>query len=194
MSHIKALNSPPEPPKWKMAIWRFKWWFEEAIWYNHSPRWLRHLWWDFKSFWYKHVECRIFPKQAWLTRSIPLVWQDKINLIPTVLYAMVIHFVEEEKCFEVTDWAGSGIGEEEKQLKEIYDWVKLGRPAKEYAIKCEYDKIPMNSDEDVISWINRKDEIRERAYKEIDRLEKEMDEWDTRCLTWLVVNRGHLWT
>lgn len=38
----------------------------------------------------------INPKQRWLIRKIPRHWKDKSELIPDLLFSMVIHFVEKE--------------------------------------------------------------------------------------------------
>ena len=50
---------------------------------------------------YRAVVDWFFPKQRWLTRKIPNHWCDKVELIPRVLFASIIHFVEKEDGLEM---------------------------------------------------------------------------------------------
>lgn len=68
----------------------------------------------------------LFPRQKWLLKKIPNHWVDKDYLIMELIFESIIHYVEEEKCFEVIEWNSD---EEHKLVKEkiekIYRWAKL---------------------------------------------------------------------
>lgn len=55
------------------------------------------LWFDAKE----QLSERMFPRQRWLTKRIPRRWMDKTELIPEVLFATLIHFVEQEDGLQV---------------------------------------------------------------------------------------------
>jgi hypothetical protein len=190
-SSIKAFAATPEPSWLTLQWYHLKWWWTDSVWYRYAPDWVRRLARKINDFWYRQISCRVFPRQAWLTKAAGRTWCDKTELVVTILYATIIHFVEQEKCFEVTDWTGSGLAEQEKQLKEIYDWIKVGRPALQARIMAAYP--PIDSNIDTLEWLSRADPVRDACYIEVSQLEKEMEEWDTRCLTWIVANRNVLW-
>jgi hypothetical protein len=124
------------------------------------------------------------PRQKWLTKQIPNSWCDKVNLVTDINFAMIVHFVEGEKCFENTDYEGSGEAHAKfaKELMECYLYIKTRRPMLE---KQYWNSFP--SDEAYTGDYNT-------DYAEVNRLEKEMDEQDTKWLTWIVTNRKFLWT
>lgn len=126
----------------------------------------------------------INPRQKWLTKQIPKGWCDKVTLIRDINFAMVVHFVEGEKCFEHTDYENSSEGHSKfaRELMECYLYIKTRRPMLE---KQCWDSFP-NEDERTGDY--------HKDYTEINRLEQELDEQDTRWLTWIITNRGYLWT
>jgi len=116
----------------------------------------------------------LFPKQKWLTKKIPRNWCDKTELIPTVLFTMVVDFVEKEKAFDsVVDWDSD---EHHKKFFEeisaVYYYITVARPEMEKNI-------------------NHFDDLRQ--YGTSGALELKMDELDTKhCLT-IVKNRRMMW-
>jgi hypothetical protein len=124
------------------------------------------------------------PRQKWLTKQIPNEWQDKVSLIKDVNFAMIVHFVEGEKCFEHTDYANSGEAcvKFARELMECYLYIKTRRPMLD---KMYWDSFPKD---DEYTGDYYKD------YAEVNRLEKEIEDNDTKWLTWIVTNRNFLWT
>jgi hypothetical protein len=124
------------------------------------------------------------PRQKWLIKQIPNEWNDKVTLITDINFAMIVHFVDEEKCFESTDYAGSSPAHAQfaRELKECYNYIKIRRPILQEKHQNSYpDEENMTGDYSV-------------DYAETHRLEKEIDDQDTKWLTWIVTNRAFLWT
>lgn len=83
------------------------------------------------------------PKQKWLTKKIPNHWCDKSDLIPIILFEMIVHFVEEEMDMVGWDWnkevQGGHLSQEhadkikqtEATILEIYKWIKTDKPVME---------------------------------------------------------------
>lgn len=181
---IKALKSDDSPP----SRWcRFKWWLDE-----NSPDWLNRLFRSLFRFYIDQISTRLLPRQRWLTKQIPRDWRDKTSLIPDILYAMVVHFVEQERCFEVTDWKGSGHEEQEAKLREIYAWIKAGRAQAEKEADLPWipEELNLNAMSGKTSFF-RDDKGDFAAYcAATDAIEAK----DTEYLIWICINRNLLWT
>lgn len=133
---------------------------------------------------YDKLRYFINPRQKWLTKQIPNEWNDKVTLIKDINFAMIVHFVEVEKCYENTDYENSSEGHAKfaKELMECYLYIKTRRPMLD---KMYWASFP---DDDKYTGDYLVD------YAETNRLEKEIEENDTKWLTWIVTNRGFLWT
>lgn len=128
--------------------------------------------------------CKINPRQKWLTKQIPNEWSDKVALIRDINFAMVVHFIDGEKCFEHTDYENSSEGHAKfaRELMECYLYIKTRRPMLD---KQCWDSFP--GDEEYTGNYAK-------DYAEVNRLEKEMEDQDTYWLTWIITNRGYFWT
>jgi len=124
------------------------------------------------------------PRQKWLVKQIPNEWTDKVTLIRDINFAMVVHFVDGEKCFEYTDYVNSGDHHAKfaRELLECYWYIKNRRPDLE---KQYWDAYPKDGE-------YTGDYIKD--YAEVNRLEKELDDQDTRWLSWIANNRKYFWT
>lgn len=133
---------------------------------------------------YNKIRFAINPRQKWLTKQIPNEWNDKVSLIKDLNFAMIVHFVEDEKCFEMTDYEGSGEIHLKfaRELMECYMYITVRRPNLD---KQYWASFP---DDDKYTGDYLVD------YAETNRLEKEIEEQDTKWLTWIVTNRNFLWT
>ena len=122
------------------------------------------------------------PRQKWLTKQIPNDWQDKVSLITDINFAMVIHFIEGEECFENTDYHASGNHHAKfaDELRECYAYIKTERPE---LVKQHGDSYPHVYTGDYYV-----------DYYHTNRLEKLIDDNDTKWLTWIVKNRKYFWT
>lgn len=196
---FKALVDDGKPP----SLWsRLKWRVEESIILN-LPRPVYRSWYRLSQWWHANITCRLWPRQAWLTKQVSKTWTDKVNLVPSLLYALVIHFVEEEKCFEVNDWAASGSAEQEDQLREVYQWAKTGRAAMEEQLQASYPPLspirwkPVEGEgfEGYVEMVtDSNEEPYHICYAEVNRLEALIEETDTKHLTTIVKCRGMMWT
>lgn len=148
----------------------------------------RMRWWPryVKDFWYEQIDSRIDPRQAYLTKVIPRTWADKTSLIPEVNFAMVKHFVDKdgEDCFNSTDYEGSSEGHTKfaKELRECYDYITFSRPILQKQLDNSYPDPDTRTGDYHID------------YAEHDKLEKMIDECDTKWLVWIVTNRDYFWT
>lgn len=133
---------------------------------------------------YDWLRYAINPRQKWLTKQIPNSWCDKVTLIRDLNFAMVVHFIDEEKCFEYTDYEGSSEAHAKfaAELKECYNYIKIVRPTLQVAHDNSYPTDETHTGD------------YHKDYAEVNRLEKEIEDQDTKWLTWIVTNRGFLWT
>ena len=124
------------------------------------------------------------PRQRWLTKQISNGWTDKTTLIPDLNFAMVVHFVEGENCFDHTDYAASGEVHDvfAKELRECYDYIKNVRPKLQHGIDNSYP------DEETMTGNYYVD------YAEHIKFETELNQTDTKWLVWIVTNRDFFWT
>ncbi len=173
--------------------WKLQWKFIDP-WWEYS--WAHKLWRD-------RISPFLWPRQKWLTDAIPKTWNDKRVLIPDILYLMVVHYVDGEKAFESIDFEASGLGSFAKELKEVYDWAKVGRKELQKKIDDSYPDLGngliLIDDETLgqevkFNLSGNGFKSYEELYGEVNRLEAELEDSDTKCLEWIVRNRNHLWT
>jgi hypothetical protein len=139
-----------------------------------------------KDFYRKWILATFKPYNTTIVKTIPRrEWNDLVSIIPNFLYACVIQFVEDEKCFEHTDWEGStGSKDFENKLREIYNFAKTGRTELENKIT---EKLHEASEKD-------DDLTYEERYGEMNRLEEELKRKDKEYMSWIVEHVGHFWT
>jgi hypothetical protein len=133
---------------------------------------------------YDWLRYEINPRQKWLTKQIPNHWSDKTHLIPELNFAMIVHFVEGEKCFDNTDYEASGEAHAKfaRELMECYLYIKTRRPNLQKQHENSYPNEDTRTGDYSVD------------YAETNRLEKLLDDEDTKWLTWIVKNRNFLWT
>ena len=160
-----------------------KWSDLDLWWYVNRPDWCRTV----SRFYWNHIRCIFAPQNRWAVKLVKRTWQDKTSLIPDFLYAAIIDFVEEEKCFEEVDWENDGETARRlaAELREVYHWAKTGRAEFDQRIQSVISIVPP-SPTDPFGL--------EGDWDEYNRLTAEFEQWDDRCLEWIVKNRGILWT
>jgi len=124
------------------------------------------------------------PRQRWLKKHIEYNrWSDKVELIPEFLFGCVVHFVEEEKCFERTDWEASSEGHAKfaVELQECYEYIVTARPMLERQLDDAYENVPK-----VGSY--------EEMYADVISTERTIKEADDKYTVWIVKNRDYMWT
>ena len=132
---------------------------------------------------YDWLRYKLNPSQKWLKKQIPDDWSDKTHLIPELNFAMVVHFVDGEKCFDNTDYEASGENHVKfaNDLKDCYDYIKNRRPALQKQHDASYP------DEETMTGVYAVD------YAELNRLEVLINKEDTKYLVWIVINRDFFW-
>jgi len=86
------------------------------------------------------------PRQKWLTKHIKNTWQDKPELIKDILFACLVHYVEQEKGIQDPtiyddDLKAGYISREyydsvvdlNTELQDVYNYIKTERPLLEKA-------------------------------------------------------------
>lgn len=177
---IKKLADPiaEQPPKSWLAQ---KWSDLDMWWYIHRPNWVRKA----GRFYWNHIRCIFVPQNRWAVKPVKRTWRDKPELITEWLYAAIIDFVEREKCFEVTDWDDTETTRRlAAELREVYTWAKTGRAEFDERVQSVITITP-RSPTDPFGL--------EGDWDEYNRLTAEFEQWDDRCLAWIVKNRGILW-
>jgi hypothetical protein len=128
------------------------------------------------------------PRQRWIKKHIEYNrWCDKVELIPKFLFGCVIHYVDEEKCFERIDFDATPEHKKfAKELKKCYEYAKNGR-----------DELEKQLDEAYPKFSNLEEEPDLRSYKEkyaeVHRLEAKISKLDKRYMTWIVANKDFMW-
>jgi hypothetical protein len=171
-------------------------------------------WWDLK---YK-IQAWFKPRQKWLTRTIPNTWCDKVTLIPHLLFACLVHYVEEEKGLQdEIDWSDDlekgyvsqeyvdNVKATDSELRAVYNYIKVERPDLEKQHDNSYPtrssaeindlfvedadgNCTMRSCEDLYGMSYAE------AYAETTRLEKLIEEKDMWALQTIIKHYQKLWT
>jgi len=158
---------------------KYRWPIQYFLRKNFDIRFWRHT---LKNIWYTKVSCVFNPRQKWLTKKIPNTWADKVSLIQELNFEMVLNFVDYEKCFECINYDSDKYHKKfSKELKECYNYISVERPILVEQYESSFPDL------DQCSGDYKKD------YGETNRLEKLLNDTDTKYLTWIVKNRGFFW-
>lgn len=134
-----------------------------------------------------------FPRQKWLMLNVPKHWCDKVELIPIVLFEILVHFVEQEMDSIPWDWqsevdAGNTSQEQadrvktsEAEIRSVYNYIKFARPDLQVQLD---DSFPS---------LNKRGTF-EELYGETNRLVKCIEENDEWAMQTILANRRALWT
>lgn len=121
-----------------------------------------------------HINNFLFPRQIWLTKEIPNSWCDKTELIPKIIFACVVHFVEQEKCFDVIDWPATPEHQHAADtIKAAYHFITVVKPLLEHKIDKCYDT---------------------KDYVEIRNIELQIEESTEFHLIEIIKIRNYMWT
>ena len=173
----------------------------------------KHFWLDLK---YK-IKCFFCPKQEWLTDVIPDTFCDKVELIPNLLFACLVDYIEVEKKKTYVndigyDWAEElkdgfvtqtyvdAVNLRDEELMKAYDYIKRGRDVIQARIEWAYP--PTQPFDELFTESRAADghyELvvspeRTECYKEVNRLEAIKLEKDKECMRIIVKHHHQLWT
>lgn len=164
------------------------------------------LYWKIRSF--------FIPQQRWLTKIIPRTYCDKVELVPRVLFAILVDFVEKEKGLSQldVDWSKEledghisqdyidDINRTYGELRDAYNYIKHERDALLAAQDDSYPKtLPTNDEKGNKSSLMQSCETLygmsyAEAYAETIRLETLIQQRDQDAMMIIVRNVGMLWT
>ena len=142
---------------------------------------------NYKLNWWDKTRNFFFPQQRWIKDHIEYHhWSDKTELIPSFLFGCIIHFVEEEKAFEIIDWSDNEKSIAAKnEIAECYNWAKTGRAALEKEIEEAYDEVDLN---------RNPSRTYSETYRRVEELEAKLAEDDEKYMNLIIKNFGYLWT
>ena len=148
---------------------------------NYKRLFSRYFWNDL---WYR-ITAFFNPRQKWLTKLISNQWMDKPELIKDILFACLVHYVEEEKGinnpdFYETDYKEGHISKEyfdhcievNTDLQNVYNYIKTERPKFELVIEREQDT----------------------NFRIAIKMESEMNDKDVWAMTTIAKYSPYLWT
>ena len=166
---LTKLPFPPEPPNFLGYIptWKDKlyWFYIDNI-YRRIP-------YQARDFYWKHIRTIWRPQHSRIRKAIPKYWMDLDHVLQDVNFEIIKSFYEDEYKADIVDWEGTG-GDAlkfTKWLEEAYTYITSYRKVLEKQIDNAYPN-----------------------YKKVEKLEKEMEDKDTKVLIELVKWRRHMWT
>lgn len=159
----------------------------------------------YRIYYYDRVKPILFPQHKKIRDAIPRIWADITSIIVDVNFAMIKEFYEDEYLLGTTDWEGSSEGHKkfEEWLKEAYAYAEYKRPLLEaerdnsYPPSRPFDEwFEEKTDEQGRRVLQMKDDgvPYEVKYKDVIRLEKEIEETDTKFLKEMIEYREYFWT
>lgn len=182
--------------------------------FGGAPGTIRRFFYDHKYDWgfkqlnnlYRYLNDLIYPKQKWMLRGVTRSWQDKPELLITVLSNFVIDFVEGERAFEVINWGEAEELTEEWNkakadcavaIKACYEFIKIERPKMIADIeRIEHEGAFGSGDR--FNWgewnAKRVNMSYDEIYPGLTNLENKLDELETLHFTNIIKYRAELWT
>ena len=157
------------------------------------------------NMWYYDVVSPIFkPKNSRLRKAIPRQWRDVSSLIVDVNFEFIKAFYEDEYVDGIVDWSATEHHQEfATWLERSYLYIVDERPELEKQKNEAYPESRSIDDmfESVVDESGRKmfqmkdDGIPyDIKYKEVNRLEKLIEDKDSEILTQLIKRREYFWT
>ena len=170
---------------------------------------IRDVWdllpYHFRMHYYDRFRPIFFPQHKKVRAAVPRTWADITSMIVDVNFAMIKEFYEDEYLLGSVDWEGSSEGHKEFEvwLKEAYVYAAHKRPSLEaerdnsYPSTRPFDEwFEEKTDEKGRRVLQMKDDgvPYEVKYKDVIRLEKEIEETDTKYLKEMIEFREYFWT
>lgn len=139
--------------------------------------------------WYK-FKCFLKPQNKKYRAAIPRTWTDVCVLIEDVNFAFIKGFYEDEYKNGWVDWEGSGEAASKfaKWLEKSYQYVTVERSQLQKDLDAAYPPLTAKR----LTEINRGSY--EKEYAEVHRIEKLIQDKDTKILTEIIKYRQYFWT
>ena len=167
--------------KFNLGIWLRWLMFKKNISYK-IPYQIRDGWYKFK--------CFFNPKNKKYRAAIPNTWADVCVLIEDVNFAFIKGFYEDEYKSGWVDWQGSGepTSKFAKWLEKAYQYITVERLQLQKDLDAAYPPLTAKR----LTEINRNSY--EEEYAEVHRIEKLIQDKDTKILTETIKYRQYFWT
>jgi len=121
------------------------------------------------------------PRKEMRSKVFPRYWSDLSETIVIFHLEAIIEFVDREEGLTIIDYSSSKEQAQfQKELKECYEYAKTGRNAMHKKLNEAYSRVP-----DTGSY--------SEVYKEVNDIEKEIHEYDTKVCEWVINNRMYFW-
>ena len=167
--------------KFNLNIWLPWLMFKKNLSYK-IPYQIRNAWYEFK--------CFFNPKNKKYRAAIPNTWADVCALIEDVNFAFIKGFYEDEYKSGWVDWEASGEATSKfaKWLEKAYQYVTVERPQLQKDLDAAYPPLTAKRLTEInhISY--------EEEYAEVHRIEKLIQDKDTKILTETIKYRQYFWT
>lgn len=169
--------------RYNLGIW-LKWQMFKSNFRYYLPYSIREGWYKFK--------CFFKPCGKKYRAAIPNTWVDVCVLIEDVNFAFVKGFYEDEYKKGIVDWEESGreVSKFAKWLEKSYQYITVERPQLQKDLDAAYPPLTLITKESIE---NSKSSY-EKDYAEVHRIEKLIQDKDTKVLTEIVKYRQYFWT
>jgi hypothetical protein len=156
---------------------------------------------------YDKIKPIFLPQNNRLRKAIPRVWADTTHLLVHINFEMIKIFYEEEYLSGLIDWESDDNHKEFSQwLEEAYRYITVVRPQLEINLADAYPTVgsldewfkkfePVTRDgKKFYVYKNEDDTPYEIKYAEVIKLEKLIEDNDTKFITEAIQKRSFFWT
>jgi hypothetical protein len=121
------------------------------------------------------------PRKEMRKKVFPNYWSDLTETIVIFHLETLIEFVDREEALKNVLYSSNEEHKQfEKGLKECYEYAKVGRESMHKKLNEAYERVS-------------RDLPYEEAYKEVNEIEKQIEECDTKVCEWVIKNRTYFW-
>jgi hypothetical protein len=157
-----------------------------------------------RMYYYDHIKTIFKPNNSRIRKAIPRQYSDISGLIVNVNFEFIKAFYEDEYKADIVDWeATEHHSEFAKWLESAYTYITKERPQLEIDLNNAYP--PFRSFDDMFKPIVDKDGKKmfemaddgipyEVKYKDVNRIEEEIENKDTEVIVELIKRRNYFWT
>jgi hypothetical protein len=157
-----------------------------------------------RMYYYDHIKTIFNPNNNRIRKAIPRQYRDISGLVVDVNFEFIKAFYEDEYKADIVDWeATEQHSEFVKWLEGVYAYIVTERPQLQKDLENAYPQHASFKDmfEPAVDENGRKmfrmvdDKVPyDVKYKEVNRIEKLIEDTDTEILTEFVKRRNYFWT
>ena len=183
--------------------------FKSDMWRHMLSKYGVYEFWDFfpyrwRLYYYDYIKPIFNPSNKRIRKAVPRQYTDITELILKVNFEFIKAFYEDEYKRDIVDWSAT---EHHKNfadwLEKAYNYITVERPNLELQRDNAYpdtgnfmDMFAPTTDDDGKKVYEFKDDgiPYEVKYKEVNRLEQEIDDNDKRYLIDMILRKDYFWT